>query len=120
MIYLYTYNKYIYKYYFILCYLLYILTVSSSPSSPSRPSISSPLPSILLGTPFLLREGEDSHGYQLSLVYQARVGLGPSFPIVARQVSPVRRNGSNGRDPSQIQLLLPLLGVPHEDRAIQL
>lgn len=56
-----------------------------------------------------LRKREASHGYQPALAYQVTVGLGTSFPVVARQGSQVRWKGSKGRYQSQRQPLLQLL-----------
>lgn len=61
----------------------------SSLSAP--PSLTSPP---LYHSPFLLREGEPSHGYHAALAYQVVVGLGASSSIESRQSHPVR-----GRDP---------------------
>ena len=72
---------------------------------------------LLIPPPFLFRKRQVSHGYQPALAHQVAVRLGASSPIEARQGSP---KGPKDRQQSQRQPLLPLLGVPHEDQAVQL
>ena len=55
-----------------------------------------------------------SHWYQPDLAYQVAVGQGTSYPIVSQSSSPVREKGSKGRQQSQRQPLLLLLGDTHE------
>lgn len=88
---------------FILIYLLSILTTASSPSSP----IPSPSP----------QKREASHGYQPDLTCQIIVRLGASSSVEVRQSNPVRGKGSKGRQQSQRQVQLLLLGVLHENQA---
>ena len=63
--------------------------------------------------------------YNHPSVFQKRAGLlistvrlGISSFIKVRQGSPVGEKGPKGRQQSQKQFLLPLLGVPQEDQAI--
>lgn len=56
-------------------------------------------------------------GLNYTLKLTVGVGLGASS-IGARQGSPVKAKQPKGRQQSQRQLLLLLLGVPHEDQAI--
>ena len=58
------------------------------------------------------------HGHQPTQAYQAAVRGGASFPIKARWGNSVGERGPKGR--SQRQPLLPVLGVPHGDKATQL
>jgi hypothetical protein len=53
------------------------------------------------------------------MAYQVAVEIGVPSPIVARQGSPVRVKGSKITQQSQIQFLLLLLGVPHENLPAQ-
>ena len=80
------------------------------PVPPSGP----PLPQISL---FQRRGGP--HGYYPP-AHQVAVGLNTSFTTEARQGSPARRKGSKGRQQSQRQLPLQLLGDPYEATAIHL
>jgi hypothetical protein len=50
------------------------------------------------------------------LACQMAEGLGASSPIEPRHTNPVRGLKSKGRQQSQRQPLLQLLGVPHEDQ----
>jgi hypothetical protein len=77
-------------------YLLYIW-ITASP-------FCSPLSSLLSPLPFLLREGETSHGQQSFLAYQIAVRWDTFFLL--RQDSPVRGNGPKGKRCSQRQPLL--------------
>ena len=95
-----------------------IKTSSFLPSTSSSLFFSLPTPSSC--PPFFLKKGKASHGYQPTLAYQFAVGLGTSSHIVARQGILVQGKGSKGRQQSQIQPLLLLLGVPHEDWAAHL
>ena len=76
---------------------------------PFLPVSPSHLPS--LTTPFLPRKGESFCGYKLALAYQFSVRLSASSP---RQGSSERGKGSKGRQESQKETLLVLLGILHE------
>ena len=67
----------------LLLLLLLLLFTPIKTSHPSSPS-STHFPSLLPPPPFFFREGEASHGYQLTLAYQVPVGLGKTS-IGARQ-----------------------------------
>ena len=54
------------------------------------------------------------------LARQVSAGLATSSPTEGRQDSPVRGTGSTDRQKIQGQLLLHLLGAPHEDQALYL
>ena len=58
------------------------------------------------------------HGYQLSLAYQDAVILGATS-LDARRSIPVGRKGPRWGQQSQRQLLLLLLGFPHQDQDAQ-
>ena len=59
-------------------------------------------------------------GYHPALGHLVPAGLGTSSPTEAQPGSPGRGRGSNGRQQSQRQPLLQLLGDPHEDQAAHL
>lgn len=83
------------------------------------------LPPVLLGSlsslpsplapPFLLISA--SPEYKPALSYEVAVGLGTPYPIKPSQGSPVRVKGFKGRQQSQRQSMLQLVGVPNEDQA---
>jgi Holliday junction resolvasome RuvABC endonuclease subunit len=58
--------------------------------------------------------------YQYSLVHQVAAGQNTSAPTKAKQAVAGRGKGSKGRQQSQRQLHLQLLGDPHEDQAAEL
>jgi hypothetical protein len=101
----------------LVYFFIYILKSASLypllPVSPFPPHICPP--------PFLLRKGEASHGYQQALEYQVAVGLGTYPPSNARQGSPAARGKEfKGRQQSQRQTLLLLLGMSCEHQAAHL
>ena len=60
------------------------------------------------------------HSYQTVLLSEVPGGLSSFSPTETRQGSSARRKGSKGRQQSQRQPTLQLLGDPHEDQASHL
>ena len=81
---------------------------------PPNPTLTSP--STITLSPFPQRRGSPL-GYHPTLAHPVIVGLSTSSPTRAQPDSPVRGKGSNGRQQSQRQPPLQLLGDPHEDQA---
>jgi hypothetical protein len=116
-----SYHKFMNHYWFLLVYLfIYLFILQPYWFLPFLSFKSFSLISLSSSTfLFLFKTGQASHGYQPVLAYQVVVRLGSSSPIEDRR-GPVGGKCPKGRQQSQIQLLLPLLGVPHEDQAAQL
>jgi hypothetical protein len=92
--------------------LIYLFTLHFQAKFPLSPFLPGPAPTPP-PFPILLREGGASQGYQPALVYQVAVGLDASS-IDVREGIPVRGKGFKGRQQSQRQPLLLLLGVPEK------
>jgi hypothetical protein len=60
---------------------------------------------------FLFRKGQEVHEYEVSAItHKVTVRLGTSSPVKARHGNPVKGMCLKGKEQSQREILLPLLG----------